>query len=215
MFDSSFGEASLGRMEVVTCLKSVAMLDLPALIERRLAAHKRHLDPTTGRRAAVLIPVSQNGDEQFVLLTRRTETVEHHKGQISFPGGAVEPGDPDLLSTAIRETREELGIPPDQIRILGVLDDVNSRTSGFVITPFVGQIPHNYPLTVSRAEIAEVLVVPLATFRDPRNLRVETVQRGGEQAEIFFYHYHRYEIWGLTAQIMKRMVDIVFAADGP
>jgi 8-oxo-dGTP pyrophosphatase MutT (NUDIX family) len=162
-----------------------------------------------------LIPLSQDDGEQFVLFTRRTETVEHHKGQISFPGGAVEPGDPDLLSTAVRETGEELGIPPNQIRILGELDDVNSRISGFVITPFVGQIPHHYPLTVSQAEIAEVLVVPLATFRDPRNLRVETIQRGSEQAEIFFYHYDRHEIWGLTAQIMKRMVDVVFGGEGP
>lgn len=190
---------------------SIPMLDILGLVERRLAGRSRHVIPASGRRAAVLIPISQGGTDFHVLFTRRTETVEYHKGQISFPGGAADPGDPDLLATALRETYEELGMPPDQVHILGTLDDIKAAVSGFVITPFVGQIPSQYPFIVSDAEIAEILVVPLAIFRDPRNLRVEIVQRGDERAEVFFYNYQGHEIWGVTAKIMKGMVDVVFA----
>ncbi len=190
------------------------MLEVTTLIQGRLAGHRRRVIQDSGqRRAAVLIPLYAEGGETFVLFTKRTQIVEHHKGEISFPGGAVDPDDPDLLSAALRETNEELGIPSDQIRILGTLDDVTSAVSGFIITPFVGWIPHPYPFKVNPDEISEILTAPLSVFRDPHNLRVVVYERGRERKDILFYHHGKYEIWGVTARILKGMIDLVFAGE--
>jgi len=199
-------------MACTSCLSESLVRELTALIQRRLAAHSRRLvEEPSLRRAAVLVPLYLRGGEPFVLLTKRTETVEHHKGQISFPGGAVDPLDPDPLAAALRETEEELGIPASQIQVLGILDDEKAAMSGFVITPFVGVIPYPFPLKVSHGEISEVVRVPLQGFRDPRNLRVEVMERGGIRANVYFYHLGEHEIWGITARIMKGMIDLVFA----
>lgn len=189
--------------------------DLLALIQTRLAGRRRRTiqDPQT-RRAAVLIPLYLAGGETRVLFTRRTETVEHHKGQISFPGGGEDEGDTGPLETALREMEEELGIPREQVRILGGLDDVYTFVSGFVITPFVGVIPPPLALRVNPQEIAEVLSVPLAVFRDPSRVRVEERARAtGERVQLYFYDHGPHEIWGATARIMKDFIDAVFGPD--
>ncbi len=185
-----------------------------ALIQQRLRDYRRRVIEDPGqRRAAVLVPLYTVADEPYVLLTRRTETVEHHKGQISFPGGAADIADQDLLTTALRETQEELGLPLGEIHILGALDDVRAAVSGFVITPFVGTIPYPSPLQVSAAEISEIVTVPLRTFRDPGNLRVEERGTVGERVQIYFYQHGTDEIWGVTARIIKEMIDLVFGGE--
>jgi 8-oxo-dGTP pyrophosphatase MutT (NUDIX family) len=160
------------------------------------------------REAAVLVPLYEAGGEIFVLLTRRTETVEHHKGQISFPGGAANPGE-DLRQTALRETFEEVGIPPDQVEVLGRLPDVEVTVSGFRVTPFVGVIPAAFPLRPNTAEIEEVVRVPLAAFRDGANLRIELLERAGRPAEIYHYTHGAYTIWGATARIVRHLVHLL------
>ncbi len=191
------------------------MPELTSLIQQRLARHKRHVIENGNPRAAVLVPLYTVDQDAFVLFTRRTETVEHHKGQISFPGGAADATDPDLLNTALRETQEELGIPPEQVQILGMLDDERAAVSGFAITPFVGIIPYPYPFVVSASEISEIVLVPLHTFRDPLNLRAEEHDRGNERIKVYFYRYGPHEIWGVTARIMKGMIDLVFEDEQP
>lgn len=193
------------------------MDDLPTFIQNRLADRRRRvIDDPQMRRAAVLIPLYRDGEETYVLFTRRTETVEHHKGQISFPGGGEDEGDTGPLETALRETEEELGLPRDQVRILGALDDVYTFVSGFVITPFVGVIPHPMPLRVNPREIAEVLSVPLALFRDPSRVRVEVRERPtGERVQLYFYDHGPHEIWGATARIMTDFIDAVFGQARP
>jgi len=193
------------------------MDDLPDVIQQRLASRQRSIinDPRQ-RRAAVLLPLYRDGDETYALFTKRTEAVEHHKGQISLPGGAEDKGDSGPLDTALRETEEELGVPRDQIRILGALDDVYTVVSGFVITPFVGVIPHPVPLRVNPDEIAEVLSVPLSTFRDLTKLRIEERDRApGERIQVYFYYHGRHEIWGATARIMKGFIEAVFGTVQP
>jgi 8-oxo-dGTP pyrophosphatase MutT (NUDIX family) len=187
------------------------MDDLITVVRHRLAAHRRLAiaDPRM-RRAAVLLPLFEDHGEGHVLFTRRTDTVEHHKGQISFPGGSEDASDPEARTTALRETEEELGIPPARVEILGALNDVYTVVSGFVITPFVGMIPYPIPLRVNPHEIAEVLTVPLSAFRDPSRLRVEEREREGERITVYFYYHGRHEIWGATARIMKDFVDTVF-----
>ncbi|HET6781996.1 MAG TPA: CoA pyrophosphatase [bacterium] len=187
------------------------MKDFEMSVRGRLAAGKRREAPDSpGRRAAVLVPLYDTEEGPYVLFTKRTDAVEHHKGQISFPGGAADPDDPDALSTALRETHEELGIAPHDVKVLGALDDVPTVVSGFVITPFVGIIPHPYPLRVNPVEIAEVLFVPLSIFRDADKMRVEERDREGERVTVYFYYYGPHEIWGATARIMKGFIDTVF-----
>ena len=187
------------------------MDELVALVRRRLSERQRRIiDDPRMRRAAVLLPLYEERGESYVLFTRRTDAVEHHKGQISLPGGSEDASDAGPLATALRETEEELGIAPAQVEILGTMDDVYTVVSGFVITPFVGVIPHAIPLRVNPHEIAEVLTVPLATFRHPGSLRVEEREREGERIQVYFYHHGRHEIWGATGRIMKDFVDIVF-----
>lgn len=160
------------------------------------------------RRAAVLVPLYESDGEVHLLLTRRTETVEHHKGQISFPGGAAD-GDEDLRQTALRETFEEVGIPADHVELLGQLPDVEVTVSGFRVTPYVGVIPHPYPLRPSADEIEETVGVPLAIFRDPSNLRVELRERDGRRYEVYHYTHGAYDVWGATALIIKHLVDLL------
>jgi 8-oxo-dGTP pyrophosphatase MutT (NUDIX family) len=188
-----------------------AMTDLARLVHTRLAGrtHRTMADPSL-RRAAVLVPLHDYDGEPGVLFTRRTETVERHKGQISFPGGATDPDDVDPQSTALRETHEELGIPPAAVQVLGVLDDLPTTVSGFIVAPVVGVIPYPYPFLINSAEIAEILPVPLRVFRDASRLRAERRERDGVVFDVYFYRYDGDEIWGVTARIMKGLIDAVF-----
>ncbi|MDR7446328.1 MAG: CoA pyrophosphatase [Armatimonadota bacterium] len=159
--------------------------------------------------AGVLVPLYVDGGEAHVLLTRRTEHVATHKGQIAFPGGAVEPEDRDALHAALREAHEELGIRPEDVEVLGSLDDVSTVVSGFLIRPYVGRLPYPYPLRPAPQEIAEVLGIPLRFFRDERNLRVERVGEGAAQRELHFYDYGPYTVWGATARVIRRLVEVL------
>lgn len=192
------------------------MSEVITLIEQRLSTYRRRvLDDPTQRRAAVLVPLFTQGATVNVLFTRRTESVEHHKGQISFPGGTADEGDPDLLTTALRETAEELGLRAADVRVLGALDDIFTVVSGFLITPYVGVIPYPHPFQVNEAEIAEVITVPLKIFLDPSRLRVEEHERDGRRVQLYFYAYGPYVIWGATARIVKGFVDTVFGEQQP
>jgi 8-oxo-dGTP pyrophosphatase MutT (NUDIX family) len=101
-------------------------------------------DPSR-RQAAVLLPLFKNATDYHLVFTKRTETLTHHKGQVSFPGGSFEPSDGDLLTTALRESYEEVGIRPEHVSILGRLDDLSTFSTSFTISPFVGLIPYPYP----------------------------------------------------------------------
>lgn len=193
-------------------MESVLTLGVWEPIRQRLAGIPASTRPLGGfRRAAVLVPLFHVGGETSLLLTRRTQTVERHKGQISFPGGALDHGE-ELLAAALRETFEELGIPAGEVQVLGRLPEVDVAVSRFRVTPFVGVIPHPYPLRPNADEIEEVVRVPLAVFRDPANLRVETRPWEGRIGEVYHYTYHTQTIWGATARIIKQFVDILVEA---
>ena len=174
-----------------------------------LAQRQRHtvVDPELTC-AAVLVPLLLKENEWHVLVTQRTQTVEHHKGQISFPGGAYEPEDAGLLNTALRETYEEIGIRSEMVEILGALDDFATITN-FVVTPFVGIIPHPYAYDISQQEVAQVIEVPLSFLCDPAHLRTEKREYGGRQHNVLFWNYGSYTIWGATARILKSFLDLV------
>ena len=160
------------------------------------------------KRAAVLIPVFKKEGEYHLLFTRRTDRVEHHQGQISFPGGRQDPEDRDLLATALREAEEEMGIRREDVRVLGELDDICTVTD-FCVAPFVGMIPYPYPFRPNPHEIEEMIEVPLAVLLDPARFRREFRGLAGRMWPVYFYQHGRHTIWGATASIVKQLLDLL------
>ncbi len=164
--------------------------------------------------AAVLLLLTNRGGAH-VVFAKRTEHVAHHKGQFSFPGGIVETWDGSRLETALREAKEEIGLPPSAVEVLGTLDDTETRATQFVITPFVGLIRDPVSYTPDGKEIERVLEVPLEALLEPANFRVEMWERNGEVQPVYFYEYEGETIWGATARILKQFLDLVFPEGAP
>jgi 8-oxo-dGTP pyrophosphatase MutT (NUDIX family) len=159
--------------------------------------------------SAVLIPLLFKAGEWHVVVTQRTQTVEHHKGQISFPGGVCEAGDASLVATALRETYEEIGVPPEEVEVLGALDDLRTITH-FVVTPFVGVIDHPFRYRTNVHEVDSVVEVPISFLLDPAHLRIEQFEYQGHYHDVFFWDYGAYTVWGATARMLKNFLDLVF-----
>jgi 8-oxo-dGTP pyrophosphatase MutT (NUDIX family) len=184
-------------------------------IRRALARHQPVLRPEFGAAAAVLVPLLPRPEGLHVLFTERSKELRAHAGQISFPGGRVDPADPDVHAAALREAHEEVGLDAEHVEILGMLDDCPTFVTGFVITPVVGLIDPlaftaagRYPWNPSPAEIAALHELPLADFRDPRNLRVEMREREGVQFELYWYTVQRQTVWGATARILNQLIEL-------
>lgn len=151
--------------------------------------------------AAVLIPIVLHPDGANVLLTQRTAHLTHHAGQISFPGGRVEDGDEDLISTALRESHEEVGLVPARVEVLGLLPEYRTVT-GFAITPVVGVTAAPLELTLDSFEVAEAFEVPLGFLLDLGNYQRHQIMYQGRPREYFAVPYRDHFIWGATAGIL-------------
>ncbi len=170
---------------------------------------KNFLAPNGTVTAAVLVPIFAKNGRWHVLLTKRSELVEHHRGEISFPGGKLDPGDPNLLSCALRETSEEVGLAPEHVRILGELDDFYTMATNFRVVPFVGVIPHPYEFVTSIREIAGLISVPLDVFFDPGRRSHAVWMFRGQPVEVISYDWEGHNIWGATARILKHFTELV------
>ena len=180
-----------------------------ALANRTVLTNK---DPSLSP-AAVLLLFYMKGGQHCILFNKRSETVEHHKGEISFPGGAKDPEDEDFMATALREAEEEMGITPEDVTVLGQLDDVATR-SQYGVKVFVGTISYPYSFRPSADEIAEVLEVPFDFLASPQNLRHEvrwpaSIGQGGKPEPGYSYVYGEHLIWGATAKIVHQFVELV------
>ena len=165
-------------------------------------------DPTR-RQAAVLLPLFKNATDYHLLFTKRTETVRHHKGQVSFPGGSFEPADGDLLTTALRESYEEVGIEPEHVSILGRLDDLTTFSTSFTISPFVGLIPCPYPFRPNPTEVAIVFDVSLSILADPTvGRRYIRARDDGATIEDYEFHVDGHVIWGATARLIHHFLEV-------
>jgi 8-oxo-dGTP pyrophosphatase MutT (NUDIX family) len=164
-------------------------------------------------RAAILIPLYETDGATHVLLTVRTELVEHHKGQISFPGGAHDLEDADLLSTALRETEEEIGLRRDHVEVIGQLDDIIT-ISDFLVSTYVGRVtePAPYPFAPSAHEVAELLAVPLPHLHDPSSALREPAPWRDRMVPPPAYRYGEYIIWGATARVLQRFLELTRAS---
>ena len=180
----------------------------------RLAARPRRVVASPALvPAAVLVPIVDRG-EPCLVFAKRTERVNAHKGQISFPGGRLDPGDPDPLSAALRECEEEIGLPAAAVDPLGALDDTETIATRFVITPWVGFVREPVTWRPDGEEIEMVIEVPVAALLDPAALRVEHWERDGVRRPVLFYDYRGETIWGATARILKQYLDVLECSEG-
>jgi 8-oxo-dGTP pyrophosphatase MutT (NUDIX family) len=154
--------------------------------------------------AGVLIPIIDRADTLSVLFTRRAAHLRYHAGQVSFPGGRMEPGDADVLATALRETREEVGIDARNVRIAGFLPPLPT-VSGYAVTPVVGLVSGDTPHRADPAEVERIFEVPLDFLLDPANLQRCSREVLGVQVPVSEFWYAGERIWGATASILLRL----------
>jgi 8-oxo-dGTP pyrophosphatase MutT (NUDIX family) len=172
--------------------------------ERLASPPPQRLGPREARHAAVLVPLYVDAGVLWTVLTQRTETLPHHKGQIAFPGGVRELGE-DVWAAALRETHEEVGIDPGVVLRLGQLDEADTP-SGFRIIPCVGAVPQPLETKPNPDEIAEVFSVPLSAFANPRLVEERRVLLDGKERSLRIYHVGARQIWGLTARILQNLL---------
>jgi 8-oxo-dGTP pyrophosphatase MutT (NUDIX family) len=161
--------------------------------------------------AAVLVPLFKKGADCHLLFTKRSDQVKYHKGEISFPGGVVDEEDLELISTALREADEEIGLKKNDVQILGILDDIVTVTE-FIVTPIVGLFPYPYLFKVSEVEIAELIEVPLSSLLREKSFSEKEIIRGGRKEIVYAYQYEKHIIWGATARILKQFLDLIASA---
>ena len=159
--------------------------------------------------AAVLVPVVNRPHGLSVILTRRTDHLNNHAGQISFPGGKVDAVDASPEHAALRETEEEIGLARRHIHVLGRLPDYFIPT-GFRVTPIVGWVEPPFELTLDAFEVAEAFEVPLAYVIDPAHRQMQSAMRAGRLRHFYAMPYEGYNIWGATAGmlvVLSRMLN--------
>jgi 8-oxo-dGTP pyrophosphatase MutT (NUDIX family) len=188
-----FGDGSLARLRDV--------------LENRPAIE---IDAPQYRRACVLIPMIRHEGGWCIVFSRRSTNLAAHSGQIAFPGGAVEPGE-SLADAAIREAEEEVGIPRDQVEIIGRIDDLITN-SGFLVAPFVGVLSKRVEYVLQEAEVDEVFEVPVDALLTAENPEVRFIPYREQSYPAYFYHYERFEIWGLTGRMLKAFLDLIWVS---
>ncbi|WP_369742498.1 CoA pyrophosphatase [Pseudidiomarina sp. PP-1MA] len=160
------------------------------------------------RPAAVLIPLLEQHGQLHVVLTQRSAQLRNHAGQISFPGGRQDPQDQDLLATALRESHEEIGLHPDDVTIVGQLQDY-PVISNFLIRPYVGLITPQRPFVPEQREVAEIFTVPLQDVLHQHQHYVYRLQRFIYD-QVYFIPYQQRNIWGATAGMLRELADHIY-----
>ena len=189
----------------------------PALadVARALAAlgparrSDREVRDPTARPSAVLAPLYDEGGEAHVVLTRRTWGLRTHEGEVSFPGGRVEPGE-STIDGALREAKEEIDLDPSTVEVIGELDHLATVTSWSFIVPYVGTLPARPETRPNPAEVEAVLHVPLAELLEPDNFRQEIwTFPGGDPRPIYFFELVGDTVWGATANLLRQLLGAV------
>jgi len=183
----------------------------------------RSLFPDPPRPAAVLVPLlrtsstGRDSDTWHLLLTRRSDTLEEHRGQVAFPGGQAHEEDPSPVVTALRETQEEIGLDPNSVRILGQLNSFLTITN-YHVTPIVGVIPWPFPVSLAEHEVSRVFTIPLEWLAEPANHEVRqrvipppysTMLHTESYPVIYFHPYDGEILWGVSAEITMSLLRAI------
>ena len=163
------------------------------------------------RPAGVLVPVLKHPDGARVLLTKRSSRLKHHPGQIAFPGGKQDENDKDVIAAALREACEEVGLPPENVSVLGALP-THETVTGFVVTPVIGWIDRPFELVPEPGEVAEAFQVPLSHVTDASAYSVQSRLWRGARRLYYTVPFGPYYIWGATARILRGLADRMGAA---
>ena len=166
-------------------------------------------DDPSERSSAVLVALYDHGGEPHVLLTRRSWSLRAHRGEISFPGGRAEPGDPDLVATALRESAEEVGIVPATVEIIGRLDPLSTVSSRSSIMPYVGILPGLPDVEPDPREVEEIRHVALSELLGDGVYREERWFRDGLERPLWFFELHGDTVWGATASMLRQLLCFV------
>jgi len=181
-------------------LKALLSQEEPKRIENNIDTYTQ---------ASVLLPLFIKDGHYWLLLMKRANTVEHHKSEVSFPGGVVDEKDDNLESTAKRETFEEIGVRDEDIEILGQLDDMTTITSRFIVHPFVGIVPFPYEFNLNRSEVDHLIEVPLQFFLDPSQPQTFSMHYKGDTFETPAFIYEGIVIWGATERILENFISVI------
>jgi 8-oxo-dGTP pyrophosphatase MutT (NUDIX family) len=201
--------------EILTRIEKGLWAPLPgipaqlAMVPEPRPGHKAYFEvEDSSRKAGVLVLLYVRDGCLRVLLTRRTERVLHHRGQISLPGGEQHPGE-SIEATALRETAEELGPDLGAVRVLGRLTPLFIPPSNYCIYPTVAFVPGPLVFHLQPEEVDEVIEVPVEHLADPANVRRETWTVGGREAEVPFYAFEGHKIWGATAMVLAELLALI------
>jgi 8-oxo-dGTP pyrophosphatase MutT (NUDIX family) len=177
-------------------------------IKQRVTNYRpRELECATGTRASVMLPLFEKEHDLHILLTKRTDRMKVHPGEISFPGGMYEEADADTMQTALRECCEEIGVKSGDVEIAGRLDDMATLT-GFVITPYVGIIPYPYEFKISQKEVAYLIYLPFEHLRESKPFQ-ERIEYRGKAETIDCIYYNGERIWGATCRILTTFKQVL------
>ena len=186
-------------------------IKLKRLLENR---EKSIIEDASRTSSAVLIPLYKDRGIYHIVFIKRTETVKEHKGQISFPGGAREKEDKSLLDTALRESWEEIGLDIKDVEIIGEMDDEITTTSNFIVTPYIGVLSWPYNFVMNADEVDDVICVPVPALLEKGCQRPDTEVLNGVKVESCAYHYRGKVIWGATARILSKFLDMITSTTG-
>ncbi len=180
---------------------------LPGIRAKLRSYRACELECITDVRASVMLPLLEKENSLHILLTKRTDRMKAHPGEISFPGGMYEETDADTMKTALRECCEEIGVKTGDVEIIGRLDDLTTLT-GFVITPYVGIIPYPYTFKINQKEVAYLIYLPFEHLKKS-DLIQEQIEYGGKMETIDCFYYNGERIWGATCRMLLKLKRIV------
>lgn len=160
------------------------------------------------KRAAILVPIIDDQGPPRILLTRRTESLSTHKGQVAFPGGRTEPEDRDVVDTALRESEEEVGLPRECVEVLGQLDDMLTVTGDMIVTPIVGRVRRLPPLVANPIEVARVFTIPLEPLREASGWTTRSWSTRKGPVPVYYFDYDGEVLWGLSAYVTLQLLNL-------
>mgnify|MGYP001270547837 FL=1 len=176
-------------------------------IRKALAGHNPMKNSFVRKRASVLLPLLESEGEIFLMLTRRSNKMRSHPGQVSFPGGKQDICDEGSVHTALRETYEEIGLPREKVDVVGMLNQILSLHY-YLVTPYIGLIPSDFVPLPNADEIESVFKVPLAFFMKSENHWSEEKKILSFPVLVHHFEYQGYDIWGLTAKLIFRLLEV-------